>query len=166
MLCIFLQNLENLKRFLGVASVLCKKTPVFGSRRSKLDHLTVCISDRFSANNDNTRLGLWIWKWSIFVVCFFVFIFNSIGCNLPYRWRCSPDSRPSSSDASPTPRQLRPSQCPSFPPTKSIQWIHCKQVSPLCKTTKWPSTKRFDRGKESQDWPRWHREQWPFHRTG
>jgi hypothetical protein len=25
----------------GVASVLCKKTPVFGSRRSKFDHLTV-----------------------------------------------------------------------------------------------------------------------------
>jgi hypothetical protein len=25
----------------GVASVLCKKTPIFGSRRSKLDHLTV-----------------------------------------------------------------------------------------------------------------------------
>jgi hypothetical protein len=25
----------------GVASVLCKKTPFFGSRRSKLDHLTV-----------------------------------------------------------------------------------------------------------------------------
>ncbi len=25
----------------GVASVLCKKTPVFGSRRSKLDHLTI-----------------------------------------------------------------------------------------------------------------------------
>ncbi len=25
----------------GVASVLCKKTPIFGSRRSKLDHLQV-----------------------------------------------------------------------------------------------------------------------------
>jgi hypothetical protein len=25
----------------GVASVLCKKTTIFGSRRSKLDHLTV-----------------------------------------------------------------------------------------------------------------------------
>ncbi len=25
----------------GVASVLCKKTPIFESRRSKLDHLTV-----------------------------------------------------------------------------------------------------------------------------
>jgi hypothetical protein len=25
----------------GVASVLCKKTPIFGSRGSKLDHLTV-----------------------------------------------------------------------------------------------------------------------------
>jgi hypothetical protein len=25
----------------GVTSVLCKKTPIFGSRRSKLDHLTV-----------------------------------------------------------------------------------------------------------------------------
>ncbi len=25
----------------GVASVLCKKTPIFGSQRSKLDHLTV-----------------------------------------------------------------------------------------------------------------------------
>jgi hypothetical protein len=24
-----------------VASVLCKKTPIFGSRRSKLDHVTV-----------------------------------------------------------------------------------------------------------------------------
>ncbi len=24
----------------GVASVLCKKTPSFGSRRSKLDHMT------------------------------------------------------------------------------------------------------------------------------
>ncbi len=27
--------------FCGVASVLCKKTLIFGSRRSKLDHLTV-----------------------------------------------------------------------------------------------------------------------------
>jgi hypothetical protein len=27
----------------GVASVLRKKTPIFGSRRSKLDHVTVCI---------------------------------------------------------------------------------------------------------------------------
>ncbi len=27
----------------GVASVLCKKTPIFGSRRSKLDHLTVLL---------------------------------------------------------------------------------------------------------------------------
>jgi hypothetical protein len=26
----------------GVASVLCKKKAIFGSRRSKLDHLTVC----------------------------------------------------------------------------------------------------------------------------
>ncbi len=26
---------------LGVASVLCKKTPIFWSRQSKLDHLTV-----------------------------------------------------------------------------------------------------------------------------
>jgi hypothetical protein len=26
----------------GVASVLCKKTPIFGSQLSKLDHLTVC----------------------------------------------------------------------------------------------------------------------------
>jgi hypothetical protein len=26
----------------GVASVLCKKTPIFGSRGSKFDHLTVC----------------------------------------------------------------------------------------------------------------------------
>ncbi len=25
----------------GVASVICKKTPIFGSRRSKLDRLTV-----------------------------------------------------------------------------------------------------------------------------
>ncbi len=25
----------------GVACVLCEKTPIFGSRRSKLDHLTV-----------------------------------------------------------------------------------------------------------------------------
>ncbi len=28
----------------GVASALCKKTPIFGSRRSKLDHLTVRCS--------------------------------------------------------------------------------------------------------------------------
>ncbi len=27
----------------GVASVLCKKTSIFGSRRSKLDHLTVRV---------------------------------------------------------------------------------------------------------------------------
>ncbi len=27
----------------GVASELCKKTPIFGSWRSKLDHLTVCL---------------------------------------------------------------------------------------------------------------------------
>jgi hypothetical protein len=27
----------------GVASVLCKKTPIFGSRRSKLDDLTVLV---------------------------------------------------------------------------------------------------------------------------
>ncbi len=26
----------------GVASAVCKKTPVFGSQSSKLDHLTVC----------------------------------------------------------------------------------------------------------------------------
>jgi hypothetical protein len=26
-----------------VASVLCKKTPIFGSQVSKLDHLTVCM---------------------------------------------------------------------------------------------------------------------------
>jgi hypothetical protein len=30
----------------GIASVLCKKTPIFGSRRSKLDHLTVRTSSR------------------------------------------------------------------------------------------------------------------------
>ncbi len=29
------------RRWLGVASVLSKETPIFGSRRSKLDHLTV-----------------------------------------------------------------------------------------------------------------------------
>jgi hypothetical protein len=27
----------------GVTSVLCKKTPIFGSQRSKLDHVTVYI---------------------------------------------------------------------------------------------------------------------------
>jgi hypothetical protein len=32
----------------GVASVLCKKTPIFGSRRSKLDNLTVAFA-RFSS---------------------------------------------------------------------------------------------------------------------
>jgi hypothetical protein len=31
----------------GVASVLCKKTPILGSRRSKLDHLTVSKPSRF-----------------------------------------------------------------------------------------------------------------------
>ncbi len=30
----------------GVASVLCKKTPIFGSRPSKLDHLTVFLDER------------------------------------------------------------------------------------------------------------------------
>jgi hypothetical protein len=28
----------------GVASVLCKKTPILGSGRSKLDHLTVALA--------------------------------------------------------------------------------------------------------------------------
>ncbi len=28
----------------GVASVICKKTPIFASRRSKLDHLTVIVT--------------------------------------------------------------------------------------------------------------------------
>ncbi len=31
----------------GVVSVLCKKTPIFGSRRSKLDHLMVLVCFRF-----------------------------------------------------------------------------------------------------------------------
>jgi hypothetical protein len=32
----------------GVASVLRKKTPIFGSRRSKLDHLTVALTEFFT----------------------------------------------------------------------------------------------------------------------
>jgi hypothetical protein len=35
----------------GVASVLCKKTPIFGSKRSKLDHLTVNIGPRNETEN-------------------------------------------------------------------------------------------------------------------
>jgi hypothetical protein len=39
----------HLRRFpQGVASVFCKKTPIFGSRGSKLDHLTV-LSCRMQA---------------------------------------------------------------------------------------------------------------------
>jgi hypothetical protein len=34
----------------GVACVLCKKNPIFGSRRSKLDHLTVSIKRRRDNN--------------------------------------------------------------------------------------------------------------------
>ncbi len=34
----------------GVASVLCKKTPIFGYRGSKLDHLTVIT--RLSVQHD------------------------------------------------------------------------------------------------------------------
>ncbi len=48
----------------GVASVLCKKTPIFGSRRSKLDHLTVHtfvsngrISDNIADSLMTTREG-------------------------------------------------------------------------------------------------------------
>ncbi len=32
----------------GLASVLCKKTSIFGSQRSKLDHLTVLEEEGFS----------------------------------------------------------------------------------------------------------------------
>jgi hypothetical protein len=35
----------------GVASVLFKKTPIFGPRRSKLDHLTVSITRIFPRLN-------------------------------------------------------------------------------------------------------------------
>ncbi len=30
----------------GVARVLCKKTPIFGSQRSKLDHQTVVLKQK------------------------------------------------------------------------------------------------------------------------
>jgi hypothetical protein len=83
----FLRNFENLQRFFtgepwpfghehgvrrgfsevnfylrrcpqGVASVLCKKTPIFGSRRSKLDHLTIhWLQELFDAILPN---GVWI----------------------------------------------------------------------------------------------------------
>jgi hypothetical protein len=37
----------------GVASVLCKKTPIFGSRRSKLDHLTVVTTTDSRFRNES-----------------------------------------------------------------------------------------------------------------
>ncbi len=41
---------------LVVASVLCKKTPIFGSQGSKLDHLTVCIGYK-SFSSSHERCG-------------------------------------------------------------------------------------------------------------
>ncbi len=49
----------------GVASVFCKKTPIFGSRGSKLDHLTVFKSEKTAgphdtfALDDRVRVDLW-----------------------------------------------------------------------------------------------------------
>ncbi len=53
----------------GVASVLCKKTPILGSRRSKLDHLTVSKGPVDSnLSNSSTYLLqdtlLWQYSWS------------------------------------------------------------------------------------------------------
>jgi hypothetical protein len=45
-LCFHLRRCQQ-----GIASVLCKKTPIFGSRRSKLDHMTV-----FGLQNRNYRV--------------------------------------------------------------------------------------------------------------
>jgi hypothetical protein len=44
----------------GVASVLCKKTLIFGSRRSKLDHLTVSIANSLETLFDTSLSGFYI----------------------------------------------------------------------------------------------------------
>ncbi len=53
----------HLRRFpQGVASVFCKKTPIFGSRGSKLDHLTVSLADGSSHSTCNHCLYVIAYK--------------------------------------------------------------------------------------------------------